>query len=302
MKLHNLKCEICNYDKWDVVYHGPIRDGSNRQSKSNAWIYSCLQCNVWRLLESCCIPAEYYDSGEYRKKLEQSIKAESVIHEHEKFNKFTFSALGSVSIRDKNIIDVGCGSGHLLDALTGASNHQVGIEPCVPYLKNIIKRGYEAYSSIHDCARKGKKKYFDLGFSIQVIEHVLNPRLFLEDIRNLLKPGADLLISTPNRDDILMSLLPSDFPSFFYRTQHRWYFDANSLEFCAKSAGFEIVETKYIHRYGMSNSLHWLRDKNPTGSKKINGIDSLADGFWKAYLESSKKSDNLYLHLKVPDL
>ena len=36
--------------------------------------------------------------------------------------------------------------------------------------------------------------------------------------------------------------------------------------------------------------------------KKINNIDSLADGFWKAYLESSKKSDNLYLHLKVPDL
>jgi hypothetical protein len=59
---------------------------------------------------------------------------------------------------------------------------------------------------------------------------------------------------------------------------------------------------KYIHRYGMSNSLHWLRDKIPTGSEKINGIDSLADGLWKAYLESSKKSDNLFLHLKVPDL
>ena len=117
----------------------------------------------------------------------------------------------------------------------------------------------------------------------------------------LLKPGADFIVSTPNRDDILMSLLPKEFSSFFYRTPHRWYFDANSLEFCAKSAGFEIVEMKYIHRYGMSNTLHWLRDKLPTGVKKIQGINALADNFWKGYLESTHQSDNLYIHLRVPN-
>ena len=98
-----------------------------------------------------------------------------------------------------------------------------------------------------------------------------------------------------------MSLMPDDFPSFFYRTQHRWYFDANSLKFCAKSAGFEIAEMKYIHRYAMSNTLHWLRDKLPTGVKKIQGINALADNFWKGYLESTHQSDNLYIHLRVPN-
>ena len=295
-------CEICNSNAWEVAYQGSIRDGSHGKFNNKAIVYRCLKCNVERLLESCCIPEEYYETGEYRKKLAQSIQAENVIHEHEVLNKFTFEALWPLSIRNKNIVDIGCGSGHLLDALSGASKNQVGIEPCSTYLENIVERGYEAYPSIQDCTSKDKKNYFDLGFSIQVIEHVLNPRSFLEDIRLLLKPGADLLISTPNRDDILMSLMPDDFPSFFYRTQHRWYFDASSLKFCAKSAGFEIVGIKYVHRYGMSNSLHWLRDKIPAGMKKMNGIDSLADGLWKTYLESSKQSDNLFLHLRVPSL
>jgi 2-polyprenyl-3-methyl-5-hydroxy-6-metoxy-1,4-benzoquinol methylase len=264
-------------------------------------VYQCQKCGVQRLLESDCIPSEYYETGEYRKKLEQSLYAKDVIHEHEALNKYTFEALWPHSFRNKNVVDIGCGSGHLLDALSGASKNQVGIEPCSPYLTSIIEKGYEAYSSIQDCTNKGREKYFDFGFSIQVIEHVLNPRLFLEDIRRLLKPGANLLISTPNRDDILMSLMPDDFPSFFYRTQHRWYFDANSLKFCAKSAGFEIAEMKYIHRYAMSNTLHWLRDKLPTGVKKIQGINALADNFWKGYLESTHQSDNLYIHLRVPN-
>ena len=294
-------CEICDSTNWKKVYHGPVRDGAYKSIRNQSTIYKCSKCEVERLDENDCIPEEYYETGEYRKKLAQSIQAENVIHEHEALNKFTFEALWPLSIRNKNIVDIGCGSGHLLDALSGASKNQVGIEPCSPYLTSIIEKGYEAYSSIQDCANKGREKYFDFGFSIQVIEHVLNPRLFLEDIRLLLKPGADLLISTPNRDDILMSLMPDDFPSFFYRTQHRWYFDANSLEFCAKSAGFEIVEMKYIHRYGMSNTLHWLRDKLPTGVKKIQGINALADNFWKGYLESTHQSDNLYIHLRVPN-
>ena len=297
----NDKCEICGNLSWESVYNGDIRDGHYGLIRENSTVFQCIDCGVQRLLESDCIPPEYYDTGEYREKLNQSLSLDSEIEGHELLNRFTFESIWPLSVRNKHVLDVGCGSGHLLDALSGASKNQVGIEPCSPYLASIIEKGYEAYSSIQECSNKGREKYFDFGFSIQVIEHVLNPRLFLEEIRLLLKPGADLLVSTPNRGDILMSLMPDDFPSFFYRTQHRWYFDANSLEFCAKSAGFEIVEMKYIHRYGMSNTLHWLRDKLPTGVEKIQGINALADNFWKGYLESTHQSDNLYIHLRVPN-
>ena len=301
MKKYNMLCDICGSQQSEIIYSGVIRDGAHGNFYDDALVCQCQKCSIQRLLESDCISPEYYQTGEYREKLKQSLSIDNEIEEHELLNRFTFESIWPLSVRNKNILDVGCGTGSLLDAVKNISKSQVGIEPCQPYLDSIIEKGYEAYSSIQDCANKGREKYFDFGFSIQVIEHVLNPRLFLEDIRLLLKPGADLLISTPNRDDILMSLMPDDFPSFFYRTQHRWYFDANSLEFCAKSAGFEIVEMKYIHRYGMSNTLHWLRDKLPTGVEKIQGINALADNFWKGYLESTHQSDNLYIHLRVPN-
>jgi len=293
-------CEICNCNSWDLVFDGKIRDGVFEKFRENSKVYQCSNCAVQRLSEDDCIPSNYYESGDYRKKLKQSTNVKDVIHEHEMLNKFTFEALGLISIRNKNIVDIGCGSGHLLDAVSGPSNKQVGIEPCSTYLDSIINKGFEAYSSAKDCIDSSKENFFDLGFSIQVIEHVLNPRIFLEEVRRLLKPGADLLISTPNRNDILMSILQHEFHSFFYRTQHRWYFDDKSIKHCAESAGFEVVDIKFIHRYGMANTLYWLRDKQPSGMKKIKGINSLADNLWTTYLNSTGQSDNLYIHLRVP--
>ena len=300
MTEYDAPCDICGNYKWKNVYSGIIRDGVYGQFLDGALVYQCQKCSVQRLLESDCIPPEYYETGEYREKLNQSLALNNEIKEHELLNRFTFESMWPLSARNKYILDVGCGTGSLLDAVNNISKYQVGIEPCQPYLDSIIDKGYMGYRSIDDCVKQQRLNSFDLAFSIQVIEHVLNPKLFLEEILALLKPGADFIVSTPNRDDILMSLLPEDFPSFFYRTPHRWYFNSESLEFCARSAGFEVIETKYIRRYGMANTMHWLRDKQPTGMKKIKGIDILADGLWKAYLENTHQSDNLYIHLRVP--
>jgi len=263
-------------------------------------VYQCQKCSIQRLLEHDCIPSEYYETGEYREKLKQSLVIDGEIEEHELLNRFTFESIWPLSVRNKSVLDVGCGTASLLDAVKNISKSQVGVEPCQPYLDSIIDKGYEAYKSIQLCIDKQGYNSFDMAFSIQVIEHVLNPKTFLEEILTLLKPGADLVVSTPNRNDILMSILPTEFKPFFYRTPHRWYFDKKSLEFCAHSAGFEVIETKHIHRYGMANTLHWLRDRRPSGMKKIKGIDVLADGLWKAYLENTDQSDNLYIHLRVP--
>ncbi|MBT4731567.1 class I SAM-dependent methyltransferase [Candidatus Woesearchaeota archaeon] len=301
MKVYDKNCDICGKNKWKIAYSGPIRDGAYGKVHNDALVYQCENCNIQMLSESDCIPPEFYETGEYREKLNQSLVCNSEIKEHELLNRFTFESIWPLSVRNKKILDIGCGTGSLLDAVNNISKYQVGVEPCQPYLDSVVDKGYVGYKSIEDCIEQQGQNSFDMAFSIQVIEHVLNPKLFLEEILILLKPGADLIVSTPNRDDILMSLLPDEFPSFFYRTPHRWYFDSESLEFCARSAGFEVVETKHIHRYGMANTLRWLRDKQPTGMKKIKGIDIFADSLWKAYLENTCQSDNLYIHLRVPN-
>ncbi len=116
----------------------------------------------------------------------------------------------------------------------------------------------------------------------------------------MLVADGRLVISTPNRNDILFDLLPDEFPEFFYRVVHRWYFNVESLRICAERAGFKLERVCFVHRFGMSNAFAWLRDRKPSGLARLSGIDIAADAFWKGYMEKSGKSDCLYKLLK-PD-
>jgi 2-polyprenyl-3-methyl-5-hydroxy-6-metoxy-1,4-benzoquinol methylase len=292
-----IKCEICD-GKLNEIYIGAIRDGAFGGLKSNAVVYECSGCKVQRLREEDCIPPEFYETGKYRELLKESLESNNAVIEQDLMQHYTLKALFPESLRGANVLDVGSGAGSLLDMLKNISSSQIGIEPCVPYFEALTKRGHKVYSSLSE-AIKDEKRNIDFGFSIQVIEHVNNPLEFLREIKKLIKPGGRLLISTPNRNDILMSLLKEKFYKFFYRTQHRWYFDDYSLIKCAELSGFRVNNVKFIHRYGMANTLYWLKDEKPKGLLTMDSIDDTHDAFWKASLEKNKQSDNMYIELLV---
>lgn len=293
-------CEICAGVEFDLVYRGSIRDGVFGASKQDAVIKGCLKCDVHRLEEQHCIPPEYYQSGAYRAHLEQSLSSDRALSEQDEMQQFTLNVLWPNSLRGKAVLDVGCGIGSLLDMTRNISGSQIGVEPCEPYLESLRNRGYSVFGSLAEAARVHGEEV-DWAFCIHVIEHVENPRAFLEEIFCLLKPGGRALISTPNRNDILMSLQHDEFAGFFYRSAHRWYFNEKSLVNCAEYAGFSVVDVHYVHRYGLSNALYWLRDRAPKGHQQIDGVDNVADSFWKGYLEKNKQSDTLYIELMVPE-
>ena len=292
------KCEICK-GSYNKIYEGDIRDGVYGKIRNSSVVYECSECKVQRLREADCIPNEFYETGEYRKILEQSLKSEKALQEQDELQHYTLKAIFPKSLRNSNIADVGCGAGSLLDMLKNISHSQIGIEPCTPYLESLNKRGYKIYKSISE-AIKDKNEMIDYAFAIQVIEHVQNPVEFLKEIKGLLKPKTGkLLISTPNKNDILMNLLKEKFYRFFYRTQHRWYFNEFSLVRCAQIAGFKVNRVIHIHRYGLSNTLFWLRDGKPKGNLVMEGIDNIQDNIWRSSLENNKKSDNIYIELLI---
>ena len=177
----------------------------------------------------------------------------------------------------------------------------IAIEPCEIYHDTLRGCGYSVYGSTAETAAEHVGQV-DIVFSFSVIEHVLNPLEFLCDARRLLKPGGKALVSTPNRRDILMSLLPDDYSQFFYRAVHRWYFDTNSLAICAERAGLTVEESRRYHRFGLSNALTWLRDKAPSGEVKLPHLDDpLTDSFWRSFLESKGIGDYLYFTLTRAD-
>lgn len=291
-------CEICSANDWSEVYRGPIRDGVFGRSRENSSVARCAVCGVDRLAEECATPEVVYETAAYREKLQQGLNSDSYFRLHDELQIHTLQALCPSDLRGAVVADIGCAGGSLLDHLRGISLAQVAIEPSSIFSESLAQRGYQVYPY----AREALPDWIgQIGhaFSIQVIEHVRNPRSFLADIRPLLSPEGRLVVSTPNRNDILMKLLPDTFPSFFYRTVHRWYFDAGSLADCASRAGFEVVETRFVHRYGMANALHWARDNKPSGQTRLSGISPLIDRLWSGYLEDTGQSDCVYMILKA---
>jgi 2-polyprenyl-3-methyl-5-hydroxy-6-metoxy-1,4-benzoquinol methylase len=289
-------CEICGAADWTAVYAGAIRDGSFGAYIDDGEVARCGGCRVERLAEHCCPDAAFYEGEAYRAKLGQGLNSGSHFADADHLQRFGLGLLSSNSLRGSTIADIGCSGGSFLDHVTGLADRKIAVEPSEIYHPSLAARGYEVYPYAQEAAEK-LSEAVDLAVSFQVIEHVENPRAFLADIRALLKPGGRLLISTPNRNDILMNLLPDAFPSFFYRVVHRWYFDAESLSSCAREAGFDVGAVNFVHRYGMSNALAWLRDRRPSGDLRIEGITPGADLTWRAQLEASGQSDCLYMTL-----
>jgi SAM-dependent methyltransferase len=290
-------CEICGTNDWSLAYSGPIRDGVFQKSRPDTAVGRCGGCGVERLAEAFCMQAAEYESWEYRAKLEQEQDVAAHHAAHDRFQKFALDVLWPQSLRGMAVADVGCAAGTFLDHLRGQVERYVGIEPAGYFHDHLRSIGVEVYNYANEAAAQIGGQ-IDLAFSLQVIEHTADPRGFLADIKPLLKPDGALLVSTPNRRDMLLELLPDDFPPFFYRVVHRWYFDADSLAACARLAGYAVEWVRPVQRYGLSNMMAWLRDRKPTGWQRLAGIDAVMDAVWQSSLEKSGRADNLFMLLK----
>jgi|TARA_B100000315_G_scaffold213510_1_gene211519 SAM-dependent methyltransferase len=292
-------CEICGYNKWDAQFSGKIRDGAvGNFSNDESVILRCSKCGVERLNESCCKDADLYTGKKYRKLLSQPTTVEGFMEKYDSLQLRNLKAIWPDSVRGKTVADIGCAAGSFLDHISGLTKEVIAVEPCRDYHYSLINRGYSVYSYVNDAAGDWRGKV-DYAFSFSVIEHISNPRLFLEEIGGMLSNNGKLLVSTPNRKDILMELAGDDYKRFFYRTVHRWYFDRKSFGYCADKAGFEVTRSICVHRFGLSNAMKWLRDSKPDENTPLPYLDDeVLDNFWKGYLESHGVGDYLYFELK----
>jgi len=292
-------CEICGADDWEPVFTGPVRDGSFgiRTSKGHT-IYQCAGCAVQRLEESACKDDSFYAGKEYRELLGEASNATGFWEKHDIHQLRNLNVLWPYSIRNRVVADIGCAAGSFLDHIKGLPKTCLAIEPCEEYHASLRERGYRIYDSTAG-AIEDFKQSVDVIFSLSTIEHVGNPFEFFCEIRQLLRPEGLFVLSTPNRNDVLMELLGDEYKQFFYRTVHRWYFDMQALVNLARRCQFEIVQERCLQRFGISNTMAWLRDRKPTGDRPLPGLDDrLLNQFWQNYLESKGVGDYLYLIVK----
>ena len=238
-------CIICNSDQWKNIYKGNVRDGIFGKYIQGE-VRECRNCKVQKLNEEACIKHSLYEGKEYRDSLHQGSEIDDHYKIHDKLVEHSFKHLWDLNLRNKVIADIGCGGGTLLDHISNVSSRCIGVEPNLEFSNSLKKRGYEHFSSTKECISTYKNK-IDIVVSTQVIEHVEDPKKFLNEIKSLLKPKVGIaMITTPNREEILMNLLKKDFAQFFYRSQHRWNFNGKSIKNCAKHAGFKKIKLLFM--------------------------------------------------------
>ena len=292
-------CEICEATEWVSVYSGKIRSGAFG-NYIDSKIFNCPDCGVNRLDESACIRNEAYQTEEYRGILEQGLGVNDFFKHADPVQIHNISAFWPLDARGKKIVDIGTGGGSFLDHVSGLAAEVIAVEPTKMYHSSLKKRGYRIFNYTADALNEYQNQ-IDIVFSFQVIEHVPNPKQFINEALGLLKPGGTMIIATPNCNDILLKLLPEDFPSFYYRSQHRWYFGKESLVNCFRYAAegkSQLHSIKFKHTLGMSNALAWLKEKKPKGNLCLDGINPVADNLWSSYLESTEQADTIYLMAK----
>lgn len=149
----------------------------------------------------------------------------------------------------KSILDIGCCDGYIGSKLIKTGNKVSGVDiskTCVDKSKAV---GINAKLINLEQNTLPFDEKFDVVVAGEIIEHVTDTDAFIELIKSALKPGGELVISTPNlaalgrRLLLLIGKNPHMEVSFeTYSAGHVRYFIKDTLEWLLRKHGFSILE------------------------------------------------------------
>ena len=144
------------------------------------------------------------------------------------------------------ILDIGCGTGNLLDYFRKQGWDIQGIEPSQNFAEGLESIGIPNVPKLFN--EITASEWADLGtFDVinmsMFLEHVLYPQHIVDAVSLILNPGGILTIESPNDFNPLQMAIveKQNLPMWWITPLHINYFDFNSLEFVAKKAGLEPV-------------------------------------------------------------
>jgi len=290
-----MKCELCGSDAVKIIYKGVVRTGKRDGYTDKEYpVYQCSDCQTIWNYSSRDYSDKYYESTEYRERIENSSNIDEYYKLHDSDTLFKLKLTGTSIFRNKVVADIGCGGGSFLDFVSGVSSDVVAIEPSVEYQKT-LRTKYHTYPYASDAINDWKGKV-DVVTNFDVIEHVPDPRAFIKDCYDLLSIGGQLIIGTPTDYPILRQMLGDTFNKFVFSIHHPWVLSENIMKKMAESAGFKKVEISKVQLYGLGNLLSWLLEKKPMGDTRY---DFISETLNNAYMNEISQEYGEYIVLKA---
>lgn len=189
-------------------------------------------------------------------------------------------------ISNKNWMDVGTGTGGILDQLHSFAAKVVAVEPQQRALGALKKERYDAYGDIVDVPFED----FDVITLFHVFEHLIDPILTLQTAYNKLRVGGKIVIEVPHARDFLFSHLDlEDFKKFTFWSEHLVLHNRTSLTAFLQGANFKNIIVSGFQRYNLANHLHWMKEKKPGGHIRWSMLSS--EGLDREYANMLERID-----------
>ncbi len=162
-------------------------------------------------------------------------------------------------------LDVGTGSGGILDAVSSLAATVIAVEPQKAARESLERAGYRVYPDIESV----EEDEFDVVTLFHVFEHLADPLGTLKLIRAKLAGNGKILIEVPHARDMLISFFDLDgFKRFTFWSEHLLLHTRQSLYRFLEVAGFSEIMIEGCQRYPLANHLHWLAQNRPGGHEK----------------------------------
>ena len=145
-------------------------------------------------------------------------------------------------------LDIGAGPGIFLDIARRSGFSTYGIEPSMNLTEMVRGRGHAvACGTLSAYLETGLHPVFDLIHAYEVLEHVPQPDVFLEQCYEMLKPEGVIAITVPNDYSTLQMAACEQFKLnrwWVAPPEHLNYFSPKTLQLLIRRSGFTILELR----------------------------------------------------------
>jgi 2-polyprenyl-6-hydroxyphenyl methylase/3-demethylubiquinone-9 3-methyltransferase len=173
------------------------------------------------------------------------------------------------SLKQRQVLDVGCGGGILSDAMARAGAHVTGIDLATKSLKvaqlhaletqtpNVTYREVSAEALAAEAPAQ-----FDVVTCMEMLEHVPDPASIVKACATLVKPGGWVFFSTLNRNpkSFLFAILGAEYVlNLLPKGTHEYakFIRPSELAAYCRSAGLILQATKGL-QYNPITRRYWL--------------------------------------------
>lgn len=135
------------------------------------------------------------------------------------------------------VLEIGCASGRLLDALRALDYETAGLEPSLRAAAIARRKGHRVVVGTAESVDWAPHS-FDTVVLIHVIEHVHDPVAVLARLRRALKPAGRLFLALPNADSWTVAVFGRNF--CWEVPRHLHFFTPRTLRRLLEQQAFEI--------------------------------------------------------------